>query len=227
MGETYNFFDLNLFEPDVNTVEKTGDIIVNNVIRNDLCEDITIDYLPETLEEIELQIDRLKLKWSEFTYLIGQRLKYINDNRMYEGKGYKDFRTYVNLALKMSVTNSYYFMDIYTFFTEEQTKQAGSKLKLLIPILKEIKRDKEVPLELKDNRIKDLRDELFLKVYNKTYREAEKIVKEVRGKYFTNISEIEEYRKIIVKKGKIIINEDDGNVKEELLKLINDFYRLN
>jgi len=54
--------------------------------KKDFCEDITVDALPRSLEEIELQIDRLKQRWSEFTYLIGQRLKFINDTRLLRRK---------------------------------------------------------------------------------------------------------------------------------------------
>ena len=124
----------------------------------------------------------------------------------------------------MSENNAYYYIAIYEYFTEDQTRQAGSKLKLIIPILNKIKRDKEIPDELRGARIKDMRDELFAKIYNKTYREAEKFIQDVRSKYFSEIVKIDKFQRVAVKDGKIIIYEDDKDIQDQLLKIINDFY---
>lgn len=198
--------------------DKTG------IQRRDLCEDITPDHLPESLDELELQIDRLKQRWGEFTYLIGQRLKYISDQKLFESKGYPDFKTYVQIALKMSENNAYYYIAIFEYFTEDQTRQAGSKLKLIIPILNRIRKDPQIPGPIKEQKLIDLRDELFLKVLNKTYREAEKIIQEMRSKFFTEIEKIEEFKRITLKDDKIIIHEPDKEIQKELYRLISDFY---
>ncbi|MBQ3922406.1 MAG: hypothetical protein II707_03845, partial [Spirochaetales bacterium] len=181
--------------------------------RDDLCSDITSQRIPESLDEIEQEIDRLKLRWSEVTYLIGQRLKYIADNRLYEQKGYRDFKTYVTLAIKMSENNAYYYISVFEYFTEEQTKRAGSKLKLIIPVLNRLKRDKTVSDELKAIKIKGMRDELYYKIYNKTYREAEKIITDMRQKYFTDIGKIVQFQRVRISKDKIIINEKDPEIQ--------------
>ncbi|HOV15547.1 MAG TPA: hypothetical protein PK771_14765 [Spirochaetota bacterium] len=217
MSDEFNFFDTSDYSKNSLSVLKPE--------RNDLCEDITTNNLPSTLEEIEIQIDRLKQKWSEFTYLIGQRLKYINDNRLFEDKGYSDFKTYSNIALKMSENNAYYYISIYEYFTEEQTVKAGSKLKLIIPVLNKIKKDKEIPEDMKNEKLNSLRDKLFTMIYNKTYREAEKIVDDMRSKYFSQIEKIEQFERIVVKNDKIIIYENDKDIQESLIKLIEEFYR--
>ena len=180
--------------------------------------------MPQSLDEIEQEIDRLKLRWSEVTYLIGQRLKYIADNRLYEQKGYHDFKTYVTLAIKMSENNAYYYISVFEYFTEEQTKRAGSKLKLIIPVLNKLKRDKTVSDELKAIKIKGMRDELYYKIYNKTYREAEKIITDMRQKYFTDIGKIVQFQRVRIVKDKIIINEKDPDIQQKLLELIEEFY---
>jgi len=190
----------------------------------DLCEDISTQTIPQSLEEIELQIDRLKRRWGEFTYLIGQRLKHINDSSLYEDKGYSDFSTYVRIALKMSETNAYYYIAVFDYFTEEQTRMAGSKLKLIIPVLNKLKKDSSIPEEIKDARIKDLRNELFSKIYNKTYREAEKIIKDIKVRHFTTLDKVEEFRRVVIKTDKIIIYEDNKEIREELFHLIEQFY---
>lgn len=196
----------------------------------DLCDDIEINKIPTTLEEIEMQIDRLKQRWGEVTYLIGERLKYINDNRLFEQKGYTDFKTYVNCALKMSENNAYYYIAICEYFTPQETRVAGSKLKLIIPILNKIKRDKELPEDIKISQIKDLKDELITKIYTKTYREAEKIIDEIREKYFATIEDLNKNlteEKIIILKDRIIIKEDDRDIQTKLVKLIEEFYKEN
>jgi hypothetical protein len=217
-----DLFDINPFIEEIKEekMEKSYD-----VVQRDLCNDITIDDLPADLDMLEMQIDRLKQRWSEFTYLIGQRLKFINDNRLFEQKGYTDFQTYVSLALKMSENNAYYYISIFEFFTEEQTVKAGSKLKLIIPILNKVKKDKELPDEIKTEKIKDLRDDLFLKICNKTYREAEKIIQDIRLKYFPEIEKIVEFQRFKVSGDKIIIFEDDKDLQEKLIKIINKFYK--
>ena len=141
MDDQFDFFDTNAYS---NDLVENKEVSVIKKEKTDLCEDITSESIPTNLSEIEIQIDRLKQRWSEFTYLIGQRLKFINDNKLYEEKNYPDFKTYVNIALKMSENNAYYYIAIYEFFTEEQTRKAGSKLKLLVPILNKVKRDKEI-----------------------------------------------------------------------------------
>ncbi|OHD19370.1 MAG: hypothetical protein A2Y34_02890 [Spirochaetes bacterium GWC1_27_15] len=221
MDDQFDFFDTNAYS---NDLVENKEVSVIKKEKTDLCEDITSESIPTNLSEIEIQIDRLKQRWSEFTYLIGQRLKFINDNKLYEEKNYPDFKTYVNIALKMSENNAYYYIAIYEFFTEEQTRKAGSKLKLLVPILNKVKRDKEIPKELKDARIKDLRDELVIQIYNKTYREAEKLISNIRTKYFNEIEKINKFERIIAKSDKIIIYENDKDIQEELIKLIEEFY---
>ena len=193
-------------------------------LKSDFCSDITSAHIPESLDEIEQEIDRLKLRWSEVTYLIGQRLKYIADNRLYEQKGYHDFKTYVTLAIKMSENNAYYYISVFEYFTEEQTKRAGSKLKLIIPVLNKLKRDKTVSDELKAIKIKGMRDELYYKIYNKTYREAEKIITDMRQKYFTDIGKIVQFQRVRISKDKIIINEKDPEIQQKLVELIEEFY---
>ena len=192
--------------------------------KGDFCSDITSAHIPESLDEIEQEIDRLKLRWSEVTYLIGQRLKYISDNRLYEQKGYHDFKTYVTLAIKMSENNAYYYISVFEYFTEEQTKRAGSTLKLIIPVLNRLKRDKTVSDELRDIKIKGMRDELYYKIYNKTYREAEKIITDMRQKYFTDVGKIVQFQRVRVAKNKIIINESDPDLQAKLVELIEEFY---
>ena len=192
--------------------------------QGDSCSDITSANMPQSLDEIEQEIDRLKLRWSEVTYLIGQRLKYIADNRLYEQKGYHDFKTYVTLAIKMSENNAYYYISVFEYFTEEQTKRAGSKLKLIIPVLNKLKRDKTVSDELKAIKIKGMRDELYYKIYNKTYREAEKIITDMRQKYFTDIGKIVQFQRVRISKDKIIINEKDPEIQQKLVELIEEFY---
>ena len=193
-------------------------------LKSDFCSDITSAHIPESLDEIEQEIDRLKLRWSEVTYLIGQRLKYIADNLLYEQKGYHDFKTYVTLAIKMSENNAYYYISVFEYFTEEQTKRAGSKLKLIIPVLNKLKRDKTVSDELKAIKIKGMRDELYYKIYNKTYREAEKIITDMRQKYFTDIGKIVQFQRVRISKDKIIINEKDPEIQQKLVELIEEFY---
>jgi hypothetical protein len=213
-------------------------------VQNDLCDDINAGNVPETLEEIELQLDRLKRKWGEVTYLIGQRLQIINDRKLFREKGYQDFATYVRLALQMSDNNAYYYIAVYEYFTEEQTKSAGSKLKLIIPVLNKIKKDKDIPEEIRNEKIKDLTSELYTKINNKSYREAEKLIKCIRERYFTNIdktgnkfdneiesktgkkniSHIDEFDKIVVKNDRIIILEKDKDIQNELVQLITQFY---
>jgi hypothetical protein len=225
MAKELDLFDIKSYDDDkfeVSTVVEKS--VETTSVKKDFCEDITLDNLPKSLDELEVQIDRLKQRWSEFTYLIGQRLKFINDEKLFKEKGYEDFQTYVNIALKMSENNAYYYIAIYEYFTEDQTRQAGSKLKLIIPILNKIKRDKEIPDELRGARIKDMRDELFTKIYNKTYREAEKFIQDVRAKYFSEIEKIEKFQRISVKEGKIIIYEDDKDIQDQLVKIISEFY---
>lgn len=200
------------------------DISNSSTYRKDYCDDITSKNVPVKLEEIEIQIDRLKYKWNEFTYLIGQRLKVIKDNKLYEEKKYPDFKTYVNIALKMSVNNAYYYIAIFEYFTEEQTVTAGSKLKLIIPMLNKLKNDKSIPEEFKENRIKILRDEMYFKIYQNSYREAEEKIKQIKNNYFTSLDNITNYQKVIEKKDKIIINEEDPEIRKELISLINAFY---
>lgn len=216
MSEEFDFFNTSDYS--------NKSLSVGKKENSDLCSDITSDNLPSTLEELEIQIDRLKQRWSEFTYLIGQRLKYINDNRLFEEKGYKDFKTYSNIALKMSENNAYYYISIYEFFTEEQTVKAGSKLKLIIPVLNKIKKDKDIPEDTREEKLNSLRDKIYAMIYNKTYREAEKIVDDLRNKYFNKIEKIEEFERIIIKNNKVIIYEADKDIQDSLVKLINEFY---
>jgi hypothetical protein len=193
--------------------------------KKDLCEDINLYHIPQNLDEIELQIDRLKQRWNEFTYLIGHRLKYIHFNRLYELKGYADFSTYVKVALKFSENNAYYYIAVFDYFTEEQTRIAGSKLKLIIPLLNKVKKDKELTDDMKQQKISGLRNELYFKIKNKSYREAEKIIKEMKTKYFNELKDIQkEINKIDVKKNKIIIYEENENIKTALIQLIEQFY---
>jgi hypothetical protein len=224
--EEYDIFNYNpYFDDAVRLKEMDNDLKpVERLVQRDLCHDITTDNLPENLEDIEMQIDRLKQRWSEFTYLIGQRLKLINDSRLFEQKGYQDFQTYVNIALKMSENNAYYYISIYEFFTEEQTRKAGSKLKLIIPILNKVKRDREIPDEIKTERLKDLRDEIYAKIFNKTYREAEKIISKFRSKYFDRVDKIEEFERYRVKSDRIVIFEDDKDKQAKLVKMLKRFY---
>jgi hypothetical protein len=223
MEESLEFLDINLYD------EETGDLIIpkkeiEKSLKRDLCDDISVENVPSKLEELEIQIDRLKQRWSEFTYLIGQRLKFINDNRLFEEKGYKDFGTYAAIALKMSENNAYYYISIYEYFTEDQTIRAGSKLKLIIPILNKIKKDKEIPEEIRSERLKSLRDELFMKIYNKTYREAEKIINDLKAKYFSEIEKIGKFERVVIKDDKIIIYENDKDIQKALYNLVTKFY---
>jgi hypothetical protein len=144
------------------------EIYDENIVKTkDYCEDIDTRNIPDNLDEIERQIERLKQRWGEFTYLIGQRLKYISNNKLYEKNNYPNFKTYVNIALKMAENNAYYYIAVYNYFTEEQTRVAGSKLKLIIPFLNKIKSDSSIPPPLKEIKIKAMRDELFLKYIKK------------------------------------------------------------
>ena len=226
LKEEYDIFNFNPYNEDQVALKEQDDEIVtiDRLASKDLCGDISLDNLPENLDDIEMQIDRLKQRWSEFTYLIGQRLKFINDARLFEQKGYSDFQTYVNIALKMSENNAYYYIAIYEYFTEEQTKKAGSKLKLIIPILNKVKRDKEIPDEIKTERLKDLRDEIVAKIYNKTYREAEKIISDFRSKYFDQIEKIEKFEQYQVRNDRIVIYETDKDSQAKLVKMIKRFY---
>ena len=92
--------------------------LTNSVAQyKDLCEDIQPSFIPSNLDDIERQIERLKQRWGEFTYLIGQRLKYIVDNKLYEQNNYPNFKTYVNIALKMAETYLGKFLQaLYYFF---------------------------------------------------------------------------------------------------------------
>lgn len=197
---------------------------VSNDLHKDYCTDITSSNLPESLQEIEMQIDRLRQRWGEFTYLIGQRLKYINDNGLYETNNYPNFKTYINIALKMSENNAYYYIAVYEYFTEEQTRLAGSKLKLIIPILNKLKRDKSIPADFRETRLKSVRDDLFYKVCNKTYRDAEKTVSDIRRKYYPEMPKILTFDKIAERGSKIVIDEDDPEIRKELIGLIKGFY---
>ncbi|MCG8570949.1 MAG: hypothetical protein MJB14_12490 [Spirochaetes bacterium] len=191
----------------------------------DLCDDISTHNIPTKLEDLEFQIDRLRQRWGEFTYLIGQRLKYIKEKKLYQTNNYRDFKTYVSLALKMSENNAYYYIAIYEYFTEDQTKKAGSKLKLIIPLLNRIKRDRSIPENEKEDRLHNIKNELYFKVYNKSYREAEKAIGEIKSKYFSTLNQITPPKKIVVKKDRVIIYEDDPETQAELLKMINEFYQ--
>ncbi len=202
----------------------TNDYTIVNETKSDYCADITSSHVPDSLEEIERQIDRLKLRWSEVTYLIGQRLKYISDNRLYEEKGYHDFKTYVTLAIKMSENNAYYYISVFEYFTEEQTKIAGSKLKLIIPVLNKLKRDKNIPDSMREIKMKTMRDELYYKICNKTYREAERIIYDIRQKYFTDMDHMLNFQRIKVLKDKIIINEPNEELQKQIVALLEDFY---
>ena len=201
--------------------------IFDNKMQNDFCTDITSSEIPHSIDEIEFQIDRLKRRWNECTYLIGQRLKYINNHRLFEEKGYTDFSTYVKIALKMSENNAYYYIAIFDYFTEEQTRLAGSKLKLIIPVLNKVKKDTSIPEKIKDERIDQIKNELYTSIRNKTYREAEKLIKDLKTKYFFGIENIEkqsEFKRIEVKSDKIIINESDKETQKQLINIIEDFY---
>ena len=200
------------------------DYTIVNETKSDSCSDITSSHVPETLEEIEQQIDRLKLRWSEVTYLIGQRLKYISDNRLYEEKGYHDFKTYVTLAIKMSENNAYYYISVFEYFTEEQTKTAGSKLKLIIPVLNKLKRDKDIPENMREMKMKTMRDELYYKICNKTYREAERIIFDIRQKSFMDMTHLLNFQRIKVLKDKIIINEPNEELQKQIVALLEEFY---
>jgi len=233
MDNNLNFIYNSLLDEDeLTTVSPANDASITTLNNSDLCNDISSQNLPSTLDAIELQLDRLKRKWNEYTYLIGQRLKFINDNRLFEDKGYSNFGTYAQVALKMSENNAYYYISIFEFFTEEQTQSAGSKLKLLLPILNKLKRDKEIPEDLKNERIKDLRNELYLKICNKSYREAEDIIKDLKKKYFTKINKFENIennandKRIIIKNDRLIIMEKDKDIQLELIKIIENFYNL-
>ena len=220
LKEEYDIFNFNPYNEDALKEQDDEIVTIDRLASKDLCGDISLDNLPENLDDI----DRLKQRWSEFTYLIGQRLKFINDARLFEQKGYSDFQTYVNIALKMSENNAYYYIAIYEYFTEEQTKKAGSKLKLIIPILNKVKRDKEIPDEIKTERLKDLRDEIVAKIYNKTYREAEKIISDFRSKYFDQIEKIEKFEQYQVRNDRIVIYETDKDSQAKLVKMIKRFY---
>ncbi len=226
IGNDIDIYNESIFDKAMTLTSDEFDSSLNarhNTYR-DLCDDINSENIPATIEELELQIDRLKQRWGEFTYLIGQRLKIISEKGLYESKGYSDFKTYVNVALKMSESNAYYYITVYDFFTEEQTRRAGSKLKLLIPILNKVKKEKDVPEELKEARFKDMRDELFAKICNKTYRESEKIISDMKNKYFNTIDEMIDFQKIVIKRDRIIIHEEDKEIREELVKIINEYY---
>ncbi|HPO48923.1 MAG TPA: hypothetical protein PLO89_01230, partial [Spirochaetota bacterium] len=82
----------------------------------------------------------------------------------------------------------------------------------------------EISDDSKRDKINLLRDKIFTMIYNKSYREAEKIVDNLRNKYFTEVDKIVEFERIIVKNDKIIINESDKDIQESLIKVINDFY---
>lgn len=196
----------------------------------DSCIDITSQNLPSTLEEIEFQIDRLKRRWNEFTYLIGQRLKIINDNKLYKESGYNDFGTYIKIALKMSENNAYYYIAIYEYFTEEQTKMAGSKLKLIIPILNKVKRDDSISEEQKNLKMIEYKEDLYSKIYNKSYRDAEKIVNQIKNEYFNSFEgndkqKIKMDKKYLVKDDKIIIYERNKEIRKVIIDFIEDLYR--
>lgn len=213
---------MNDLENDLLNYEIYDDSVVKN---KDYCEDIDTFNIPDNLDEIERQIERLKQRWGEFTYLIGQRLKYISDNKLYEKNNYPNFKTYVNIALKMAENNAYYYIAVYNYFTEEQTRVAGSKLKLIIPFLNKIKSDSSIPAPLKEIKIKAMRDELFFKIYKKSYRDAEKVIKEVKNKYFMKMDDFSfNKEKIIIKKDRIIIMEDDEKIKSELAEIIKSYY---
>ena len=208
-----------------NELKDDGELELIDNSNIDLCEDITINNIPETLYGIELQIDRLKHRWGEFTYLIGQRIKIIKDNKLYIERGYISFKVYVNVVLKMSESNAYYYISVYEFFTERQTKEAGAKLKLLIPLLNKIKRDRELAYDIKILKIKDTRDFLFSQIYNTTYREAEKIVKyEFDNSVYKKKPKQEIFGRFVVKDNMITIFEKDKDIQKELIKLIEDFY---
>jgi len=200
--------------------------LTNSVAQyKDLCEDIQPSFIPSNLDDIERQIERLKQRWGEFTYLIGQRLKYIVDNKLYEQNNYPNFKTYVNIALKMAENNAYYYISVFHFFTEEQTRMAGSKLKLIIPFLNKIKSDKSLPESLREIKIKAMRDELFYKIYKKSYRDAEKVIKEVKSKVFNKIADLEfNKKKLFVKSDRIVLLEDNEDVKNDIIALIKNYY---
>jgi hypothetical protein len=198
---------------------------VDNPGSADLCADINTASIPATLDEIELQIDRLKQRWGEFTYLIGQRLKYIRDNALFKEKGYNDFKTYVTIAIKMSENNAYYYMSVFDYFTEEQTRVAGSKLKLVIPMLNRINRDTTLSEDVRKQRVADLRDELYNRIYNRSYREAEKVIKEVKNTWFTPVEKVTAFKRFKVSKDRITIFETDPEIQKQLVERIEKFYK--
>jgi len=219
-----NLFDSSIIIDEDQLPQKTNQF--KNKPENDYCTDITINNIPHSIDEIELQIDRLKHRWNECTYLIGQRLKYINDYKLFEDKGYTDFSTYVKVALKMSENNAYYYIAIFDYFTEEQTKLAGSKLKLIIPLLNKVKKDSTIPEDLRNDKINTLKNELYTSIRNKTYREAEKLIKELKNKYFFNLETVhEDLRRIIVKNDRIIINESDKDIQRQIIDFVESLYQ--
>ena len=209
-------------------------LYVNIQAEVDLCQDITLNNCPQSLAEIELQIDRLKQRWGECTYLIGQRLEKIRTEKLFKEKGYNDFKSYIQSALKMSESNAYYYMAVFEYFSEYHAREIGSKLKLVIPVLNQIKNDNNLPQNIKKMQLDLIKNKIISKIQNKSYREAEKFIKNFKEKIFTKAKKYSEKKllennqenlpRIQYHENSFTILDDDYMRRDELINMIKSFY---
>ncbi len=140
--------------------------------------------MPNTVDELENEIDRLKEEMQKSMWLIGQRLSKIKNEKLYETK-YKDFTEYCTYRFEFNRRTAYRFLFIYDNFTFETARTHGSKLRLLEGI-KDDEKCKEL-LEWMDKE-------------SPSFREVEQKVKELKTSSDKETNEIEPKSKPIIKK---------------------------
>jgi hypothetical protein len=96
---------------------------------------ITEQNVPDTLSELEKQIEILSKGVGSYGWLIGQRLTIIREKKLYRNLDYKNFTDYLNgRNFGMSVSSAYNLMRIYSVFSFDQIMRYGSKLYPLLPL---------------------------------------------------------------------------------------------
>lgn len=99
-------------------------------------------------------------------WLVGERLAYIRDHKVYRQYGHDSFETFVREETPYSRSTAYNYIKAFENYTFEESLRAGSKLSLLVQTL-ELKNEKE-------------QAKIFSLVTDKkvSYREAKSIIKE-------------------------------------------------
>ncbi len=137
-----------------------------NTYRKELTEPEFSEDIPENIEEIELQINSLKNRMWEVSWLIGKRLLVVKDKHL-EGTEFLSISDYAKSKFGFERRTTYRFMFIAKHFDQVTARTLGSKLRLLEPLnedkrnayLEWMKNDnptfREIELKIKEENKKD------------------------------------------------------------------------